>query len=82
MSTVSTISTSPAPPTAAPNPLQAAGALAKARAPDGDYKAPNATTSHVKDKDGDYKPLTAAASPAAQSSPNVQAGLSSLKVGG
>jgi hypothetical protein len=52
------------------------------RAADGDYKVPNARTSHVKDKDGDYKPITAASSAAAQSSSAVQASLSSLKVGG
>jgi len=52
------------------------------RAADGDYKVANAYSSHVKDKDGDYKPAGAATSAAAQSSSAVQALLSSLKVGG
>jgi hypothetical protein len=37
-------------------------------------------SSHVKDGDGDFRPLTA--SPAARSSPAVQTNLSMLKTGG
>lgn len=52
------------------------------RAADGDYKVANPHSSHVKDKDGDYKPAGAATSAAAQSSSAVQVLLNSLKVGG
>jgi len=54
-------------------------AAAPARVADGDYKAANVQTSQTKDSDGDYKPMS---SPAAQSSPGVQASLTTLKVGG
>ena len=62
--------------------LSSSAALKQARAVDGDYKAPNAMTSHVKDSDGDYKSLTAVKSTAAQSSSAVQVALSSLVKGG
>ena len=52
------------------------------RAADGDYKVANALSSKVKDNDGDYKPVTAASSAAAQSSSAVQVLLSSLTIGG
>jgi hypothetical protein len=78
-SPISTASTStPSTPSAH---LSASAALAH-RAVDGDYKVANAMTSHVKDSDGDYKPLAAAKSPAAQSNSAVQASLSSLVKGG
>jgi hypothetical protein len=53
---------------------------ATARSADGDYKVRSAQTSQIKDADGDYKPLTSSA--AAQSSPSVQASVTSLKKGG
>ena len=59
-----------------------AGHAAPARAADGDYKAPNALTSKVKDSDGDYKLAAAATSAAAKSSGSVQTALSLLKTGG
>jgi hypothetical protein len=46
----------------------------------GQNKTPDAMSSHVKDGDGDYRPL--AASPAARSSLAVQTNLSMLKAGG
>jgi uncharacterized membrane protein YkoI len=62
--------------------LAAAPQAAPARAVDGDYLKANAQTSQIKDNDGDYKPNTAANSPAASSSSGVQAALSLLKTGG
>ncbi len=62
----------PAPQTAAP----------KARAADGDYLKANTQTSQTKDSDGDYKPNASSSSPAATSSPNVQAALTTLAKGG
>ncbi len=53
-----------------------------ARAADGDYKARNALSSQVKDKDGDDRAIAATSSAAAQSSSAVQSSLPSLKKGG
>ncbi len=67
----------------APNVASASPATAtaaQARAVDGDSKTANAKSAHIKDSDGDYRPLTRSA--AAQSSPAVQASQTSLKVGG
>ena len=72
---ISAISSPPAPAVGVSN-------AAPARAADGDYTAPNALTSQVKDNDGDYKPAAAATSAAAKSSGAVQAALSSLQNGG
>jgi hypothetical protein len=66
-------------PTNVPAPQTAA---ANARAADGDYLKANAQTSRTKDSDGDYKPTAAASSPAASSSANVQAALTTLAKGG
>ena len=74
---ISAISSTPA-----PAPAVSAGHAAPARAADGDYKAPNALTSKVKDSDGDYKLAAAATSAAAKSSGSVQTALSLLKTGG
>jgi len=63
-------------PAAAPPPV----AAAPARTADGDYKSTNVRSAQTRDSDGDYKPI--ASSAAAQSSGNVQASLTSLKVGG
>jgi hypothetical protein len=49
------------------------------RAADGDYVAPGAGTSKVKDSDGDYKPTATAQT---MSSSSVQAAISNLKIGG
>ncbi len=49
------------------------------RAADGDYTAPGAGTSKVKDSDGDYKPTATAQT---MSSNSVQAAISNLKIGG
>lgn len=49
---------------------------------DGDYKAQNALSAQAKDGDGDYKPIAAAGSAAAQSSSAVRSSLPSLKMGG
>jgi len=68
--------------TSTPAPAVSAGHAAPARAADGDYKAPNALTSKVKDSDGDYKLAAAATSAAAKSSGSVQTALSLLKTGG
>jgi hypothetical protein len=51
-----------------------------ARSGDGDYKAANVRSAQTRDSDGDYKPLTSSA--AGQSSPSLQASLTSLKIGG
>ncbi len=51
-----------------------------ARVADGDYKAPSVQSASTKDGDGDYKPLSGSA--AGQSTAEVQASLTSLKVGG
>ena|SRR5208283_326613 len=56
--------------------------ISVARSADGDYKARNALSAQVKDKDGDYKPIAATSSAAAQSSSAVQSSLPSLKKGG
>ena len=64
-----------------PAPVQT-NAPVVARAADGDYKARSAQTSQTKDSDGDYKPLAAAQSPAAQSSSATQSALSVLAKGG
>jgi hypothetical protein len=62
-------------------PAQNSGPVSStAKAPDGDYKAPGAGRSKVKDSDGDYKALPA--TPAATSSSGVQAALTDLKTGG
>jgi hypothetical protein len=53
-----------------------------ATAADGDYKARNALSASAKDNDGDFKPVAAASSAAAQSSSAVQSALPSLKKGG
>ncbi len=58
------------------------GAAPVAKAADGDYKAQSVKSAHVKDGDGDYKPIAAASSAAAQSSASVQSSLPSLKKGG
>jgi hypothetical protein len=63
-----------------PTPGAPASPARPARAADGDYKTANLQSSQTKDNNGDYKPLTSPA--AAQSSPAVQASLTSLKVGG
>ena len=63
-------------------PAPQTAAAANARAADGDYVKANMQTSQTKDSDGDYKPNGAASSPAATSSPNVQAALTSLAKGG
>ena len=55
---------------------------AVARAADGDYKAPNALSSQVKDKDGDYRPIAATRLATAQSSSAVLASLTNLRKGG
>ena len=62
-------------PTAAIN----VSSISVARAADGDYKARNALSAQVKDKDGDYRPIAATSSAAAQSSVAVQSSLPSLK---
>lgn len=62
--------------------VAAAAQTAPARAADGDYVKPNAKTAQSQDNDGDYKPTTAASSPAASSSSGVQAALTLLKTGG
>ena len=73
---VAAVSSPPAPaPTSPPT-----ATVATARSGDGDYKTRSAHTSQIKDADGDYKPLTSSA--AAQSSPSVQATVTSLKMGG
>jgi hypothetical protein len=64
----------------APTPAAPALPAGAARAADGDYLKPNFQSSQTKDNNGDYKPLTRPA--AAQSSPAVQASLTSLKAGG
>ncbi len=51
-----------------------------ARAADGDYKAPGAGRSKVKDADGDYKPTSV--STQSTSSSAVQAAVTGLKLGG
>jgi hypothetical protein len=53
-----------------------------ATAADGDYKARNTLSAPTKDSDGDFKPVAAASSAAAQSSSAVQSALPSLKKGG
>jgi hypothetical protein len=70
------------PPAPASIPAPQTAAAANARAADGDYLKANMRTSRVKDSDGDYKPTSAASSPAAASTPNVQAALTTLKKGG
>ena len=77
--TVSAMTSGP-PPAGPPAPQTAAAA--NARAADGDYLKPNMQTSQTKDSNGDYKPTAAASSPAATSSSNVQAALTSLTKGG
>ena len=72
---VSAISSASAAPVQTPAPVAA-------RAADGDYIARGAQTSQTKDSDGDYKPLAAATSPAAQSSNATQSALSVLAKGG
>jgi len=67
------------PPAPASIPAPQTAAAANARAADGDYLKANMQTSHAKDSDGDYKPTS---SPAAASSPNVQAALTTLQKGG
>ncbi len=52
------------------------------RAPDGDFLAPSAKTTQVKDSDGDYRPVATTSSAVSTSSSNVQAALNSLKTGG
>ncbi len=69
-------------PASASVPAPQTAAAANARAADGDYLAPNMQTSQTKDSNGDYKPTAAASSPAATSSSNVQAALTSLTKGG
>jgi hypothetical protein len=63
-------------------PPQAGPAVAgsPARTADGDYRAATLQTSRTRDSDGDYKPLSSPAT--AQSSPEVQTRLTSLRVGG
>jgi hypothetical protein len=58
------------------------GSVSLATAADGDYKARNALSAPAKDSDGDFKPVAAASSAAAQSSSAVQSALPSLKKGG
>ncbi len=62
-------------PTTTPAPV-----TTNTRAADGDYKVRNASTTQVKDSDGDYASLPK--SPAATSSSAVQAALTNLKPGG
>jgi hypothetical protein len=64
-----------------PAPVNASSA-SLATAADGDYKARNALSAQAKDSDGDFKPIAAAGSAAAQSSSVVQSALPSLKKGG
>ncbi|MGD0723573.1 MAG: hypothetical protein ABR970_21290 [Roseiarcus sp.] len=63
-------------PSAPPAPVPAPDA----RVAGGDYAKANASTSQVKDSDGDYKPVSA--SPAGSSSSAVQAALNGLQTGG
>ena len=66
--------------TATPSAASASVAVAQtARAVDGDFKARSASTSQVKDADGDYKPASVAA-PKASSA--VQSALLNLAKGG
>jgi hypothetical protein len=58
------------------------GSASLATAADGDHKARNALSASAKDSDGDFKPVAAASSAAAQSSSAVQSALPSLKKGG
>ncbi len=57
-------------------------AASHATAADGDYKAQNALSAQAKDSDGDFKPIAAPGSAAAQSSSAVRSSLPSLKMGG
>ena len=72
--TVSAVSGAPAVASAPP--------VAATRAADGDRTKASAQTAQTRDKDGDYKPVAAANSPAASSSSGVQAALTLLKTGG
>ncbi len=66
----------------APPPPVNAGPASYATAADGDFKAKNALSAQAKDGDGDFKPVAAASTAAAQSSSAVQSALPSLKQGG
>ena len=68
----------PGAPAVSPSPAPVTNSAT--RAADGDYKAPSVQSSSTKDGDGDYKPLSGSA--AGQSTAEVQASLTSLKVGG
>ena len=66
----------------APPPPVNASPASYATAADGDYKARNALSAQARDGDGDFKPMAAASTAAAQSSSAVQSALPSLKQGG
>jgi hypothetical protein len=79
---VSPVNTASPPPvkTSTPPAATPPAVTSTAQAADGDYKARSSRTSQTKDADGDYTKLPA--SPAGNSSSNVQAALSNLKLGG
>jgi hypothetical protein len=71
----------PAVSSAASSPV-AASQASYARAADGDYKAKNSLSVQIKDGDGDFKPVAAPSTAAAQSSSAVRSALPSLRQGG